>query len=56
MSRYNEDDSLVSDFDDDESDDDRDVLKPTVHHMGLGKDYSPKWTPKDAFRELYQNW
>ncbi|OAL39774.1 hypothetical protein AYO20_00686 [Fonsecaea nubica] len=37
-------------------DDDRDVLKPGVHHLGLTKTFTPSWRPRDAFREFYQNW
>lgn len=32
------------------------VLKPGLIHLGIGKNYVPDWTPKDAFREAYQNW
>jgi hypothetical protein len=33
-----------------------DEVRPCVHSTGLGKDYRPYWTRRDAFREFYQNW
>ncbi|KAK2737842.1 hypothetical protein CKAH01_18817 [Colletotrichum kahawae] len=27
-----------------------------THMLGLGQDYVPSWTERDAFREWYQNW
>ncbi|OAL28960.1 hypothetical protein AYO22_02396 [Fonsecaea multimorphosa] len=36
--------------------DDEEVLKKSTHPLGLAKDYAPQWLPRDAFRELYQNW
>ncbi|KIW87085.1 uncharacterized protein Z519_12382 [Cladophialophora bantiana CBS 173.52] len=37
-------------------DDNHDVLKKCLHHLGLAKNYAPQWLPRDAFREFYQNW
>ncbi|KAJ9495511.1 hypothetical protein H2202_009051 [Exophiala xenobiotica] len=47
--------------DDDEStvhinEEDLDVLKKCQVPLGLSREYTPTWRPKDAFRELYQNW
>ncbi|KAK5573048.1 hypothetical protein LTR43_001707 [Exophiala xenobiotica] len=54
----------LSDDDDDDDDDstiqyseeDPDVLKKCQVSLGLSREYTPTWRPKDAFRELYQNW
>ncbi|OAP56275.1 hypothetical protein AYL99_09454 [Fonsecaea erecta] len=39
-----------------EADDGREVLKKSLHHLGLAKNYTPQWRREDAFREFYQNW
>lgn len=39
-----------------ESEDERDVLRPSTHSLGLTWWYVPTWTCQDAFREFYQNW
>lgn len=39
-----------------ESEDERDVLKPSSHALGLSRWYVIGWTCQDAFREFYQNW
>lgn len=31
-------------------------LKRGLINLGIGKDYVPAWSGKDAFREAYQNW
>ena len=48
-------DEYESDFDN-TLEGNRDVLKKTVHHLGLGKFYSPSWGREAAFREFFQNW
>ncbi len=55
MASYIDDGLSETDFED-RGDDDLDILTPGDHHLGLSKYYSPKWWPKDAFREYYQNW
>jgi hypothetical protein len=52
---------LSDDNDDDDStiqysEEDPDVLKKCRVSLGLSREYTPTWRPKDAFRELYQNW
>jgi hypothetical protein len=32
------------------------ALRPGIHPIGISKNYVPRWTCADAFRELYQNW
>lgn len=36
--------------------DDDDSLRSGIYMLGLSKSYVPTWSPRDAFRELYQNW
>jgi hypothetical protein len=38
------------------SEDERDILRPSTHALGLSKWYVSGWTCQDAFREFYQNW
>ena len=40
----------------DEVEDDRDILRPSTHALGLSRSYVGGWTRQDAFREFYQNW
>lgn len=39
-----------------EFEDQRDILRPSTHALGLSKWYVDGWTCQDAFREFYQNW
>lgn len=39
-----------------EFEDERDILRPSTHALGLSKSYVKNWTCQDAFREFYQNW
>lgn len=58
-STINVDDSSEEDDDfsfEAESEDERDILRPSTHALGLTKWYVIDWTLQDAFREFYQNW
>jgi hypothetical protein len=52
--------ATLSEDDDDatvhNNEEDLDVLKKCQVSLGLSREYTPTWRPKDAFRELYQNW
>jgi hypothetical protein len=39
-----------------DSEDGLDVLRPSLHALGLSTHYVPSWRGQDAFREFYQNW
>jgi hypothetical protein len=50
-SEEDDDFSFEEDFEDE-----RDILRPSTHALGLSKWYVIGWTCQDAFREFYQNW
>ncbi|KAK5045994.1 hypothetical protein LTR84_008780 [Exophiala bonariae] len=53
----NEDDSDSENSDaEDQSEQTPYELKCGNINLGIAKNYVPSWTPKDAFRECYQNW
>ena len=59
--KVSSDDSVLSDSCAEEStgenlSDEEEILRPTSRSLGLSKHYVADWTPKEAFRELYQNW
>jgi hypothetical protein len=47
-----DDDSFLEE----ESEDESDILRPSLHALGLSRYYVFNWSCQDAFREFYQNW
>ena len=39
-----------------EDGEDHNVLRPGQKSLELDQNYVPDWTPRDAFRDLCQNW
>jgi hypothetical protein len=35
---------------------DRETLRPSRQPLGISVAYVPTWTPRDGFREFFQNW
>lgn len=51
-----EDSDRTNDLTDDQFENENYELRCGLINLGIGRNYIPKWTPKDAFRESYQNW
>jgi hypothetical protein len=43
-------------FDDFVEYEDRESLRRSRQSLGISVAYVPTWTPKDGFREFFQNW